>query len=61
MFFSEDECCYICGKSSCEWFEFGFPAVQELESKFTTATAKELLPTFNATVGSLQHLPHFLA
>jgi len=37
---AEDECCYICGKSPCEWYEFGLPAVQELESKINTATAK---------------------
>ena len=37
---AEDECCYICGKSPCEWYKFGLPAVQELESKINTATAK---------------------
>ena len=38
---AEDICCYTCGKTPCEWLEFGTPALDAIEHKFNVETAIE--------------------
>jgi hypothetical protein len=33
-------CCYTCGKTPCEWIEFGLPMLGEVQSKFDISTGK---------------------
>jgi hypothetical protein len=54
--FSEDKCCYLCGKSPCEWFEFGLHAVQQVECKFLTSIAKT--DGFVMDNSSGEHIPN---
>jgi hypothetical protein len=37
---TEDErCCYLCGKTPCEWIEYGIPAIEDLKRHFNMDTA----------------------
>ncbi len=36
-----DVCCYICGKTPCEWLEYGVIPVDSFEEKFDVSTALE--------------------
>ena len=36
----EERCCYLCGKTPCEWIEYGIPAIEDLKRRFNMDTAK---------------------
>jgi hypothetical protein len=36
----EERCCYLCGKTPCEWIEYGIPAIEDLKRCFNMDTAK---------------------
>jgi hypothetical protein len=35
----EERCCYLCGKTPCEWIEYGIPAIEDLKRCFNMDTA----------------------
>jgi hypothetical protein len=35
----EERCCYLCGKTPCEWMEYGIPAIEDLKRCFNMDTA----------------------
>jgi hypothetical protein len=37
----EDRCCYVCGKSPCEWLEFGLATLKSMEDRWDFSTAVE--------------------
>ena len=37
---NEDVCCYTCGKTPCEWLEYGVDALDTIERRFNCATAQ---------------------
>jgi hypothetical protein len=37
----EDRCCYVCGKSPCEWLEFGTAVLLSMEERWDFSTAVE--------------------
>jgi hypothetical protein len=37
---NEDVCCYACGKTPCEWLEYGVDALDTIERRFNCATAQ---------------------
>jgi hypothetical protein len=37
---NEDVCCYTCGKTPCEWLEYGVDALDTIEHRFNCATAQ---------------------
>ena len=51
-----DECCYICGKSPCEWIEFGLPAISELKNRFCIDTAKS--HGYIVDISNGEHVPN---
>jgi hypothetical protein len=51
-----DECCYIWGKSTCEWIEFGLPAISELKNSFCINTAKS--HSYIVDVSNGEHVPN---
>jgi hypothetical protein len=51
-----DECCYTCGKSPCEWIEFGLPAISELKNRFCIDTAKS--HGYIVDISNGEHVPN---
>jgi hypothetical protein len=51
-----DECCYTCGKSPCEWIEFGLPAISELKNRFCIDTAKS--HGYVVDISNEEHMPN---
>jgi hypothetical protein len=39
----EDVCCYICGKTPCEWVEFGVIALESVREKNVNVINTSLL------------------
>ena len=37
---NEDICCYTCGKTPCEWLEYGVDALDTIKQRFHCATAQ---------------------
>ncbi len=37
----EDRCCYVCGKSPCEWLKFGAAVLLSMEERWDFSTAVE--------------------
>jgi hypothetical protein len=56
----EDRCCYVCGKSPCEWLEFGQAALLSLEEKWDFSFAVEMVMFWNTLLESMFLLIMFI-
>jgi hypothetical protein len=51
---NEDVCCFTCGKTPCEWLEYGVVALNKIESQFDCSTAK--VHGYVVEMGSANHV-----